>query len=345
MARNDVLIIGAGPSGLFAAAELARHGVKARLVEREVIDAVLYDLYLTFDSAAGDGAAPNRRWRRRSMPTIDDIWLAALTKDEDDAGSKNRFNLTVNIDGADAFRHDFLLGWNLTNQGGTGLQDGQAGLEHAEPTAPFDANQLTNSSVRLGLRGDDAWAPKHVMVIGRAQEAEIAAGRFVALAMATDIERWLSADGGEGKLTMPVRLVRAGTSNTLIRRVLLLVYTDRGSDTDTESDLKLQIHASGQLMLDQKITHDLNRVRAYWHFLPVERPFTRADVASKGGIRLSILGTDAWLPTTVFVFGLDAEEGPPREVVTLSAIPKWDLGWLSTDTSEGAPSVSLPVSN
>ena len=36
MTRNDVLIIGAGPSGLFAAAELARHGVEARLIEREV---------------------------------------------------------------------------------------------------------------------------------------------------------------------------------------------------------------------------------------------------------------------------------------------------------------------
>jgi 6-methylpretetramide 4-monooxygenase / 4-hydroxy-6-methylpretetramide 12a-monooxygenase len=35
MARNDVLIIGAGPSGLFAAAELVRHGVEARLVEQE----------------------------------------------------------------------------------------------------------------------------------------------------------------------------------------------------------------------------------------------------------------------------------------------------------------------
>ena len=34
--RHDVLIIGAGPSGLFAAAELARHGVEARLIEREV---------------------------------------------------------------------------------------------------------------------------------------------------------------------------------------------------------------------------------------------------------------------------------------------------------------------
>jgi 2-polyprenyl-6-methoxyphenol hydroxylase-like FAD-dependent oxidoreductase len=36
MARNEVLIIGAGPSGLFAASELARHGVDVRLVEREV---------------------------------------------------------------------------------------------------------------------------------------------------------------------------------------------------------------------------------------------------------------------------------------------------------------------
>jgi 2-polyprenyl-6-methoxyphenol hydroxylase-like FAD-dependent oxidoreductase len=34
MTRKDVLIIGAGPSGLFAAAEFARHGVKARLIER-----------------------------------------------------------------------------------------------------------------------------------------------------------------------------------------------------------------------------------------------------------------------------------------------------------------------
>jgi 2-polyprenyl-6-methoxyphenol hydroxylase-like FAD-dependent oxidoreductase len=33
--RNAVLIIGAGPSGLFAAAELIRHGVEVRLVERE----------------------------------------------------------------------------------------------------------------------------------------------------------------------------------------------------------------------------------------------------------------------------------------------------------------------
>src|SRR6202046_4140268 len=31
---TEVLVVGAGPSGLFAAAELARHGVKAHVVER-----------------------------------------------------------------------------------------------------------------------------------------------------------------------------------------------------------------------------------------------------------------------------------------------------------------------
>jgi 2-polyprenyl-6-methoxyphenol hydroxylase-like FAD-dependent oxidoreductase len=34
MTRNDVLIIGAGPSGLFAAAELIRHGAEVRLIEQ-----------------------------------------------------------------------------------------------------------------------------------------------------------------------------------------------------------------------------------------------------------------------------------------------------------------------
>jgi 2-polyprenyl-6-methoxyphenol hydroxylase-like FAD-dependent oxidoreductase len=33
-AEPDVVVIGAGPSGLFAAAELARHGVVARVLER-----------------------------------------------------------------------------------------------------------------------------------------------------------------------------------------------------------------------------------------------------------------------------------------------------------------------
>ena len=279
------------------------------------------------------------------MAAIDDVWLAALTKNEDDAGSRNRFNLTVDIDGSDVFTQDFLLGWNLSPQAPTGLGKGQAGLEEgAPPVAPFESNQLTNSSVRLGLRGDDAWAPQHVLTIGRAQ-SDFQPGRTVALAMETDIDRSLSADNDEGHLTMPIRLVGAGNDATVIRRVLLLVYTDRESDADTESDVTLQIAASGHLMVDEKITHDFDRVRAYWHFFDAASPFTRADIASKGSIHLGILGTDAWLPKTVFIFGLDTGTGRPNEVVTLVAIPKWDLGWLSTDPHEGASSLALPISN
>ncbi|MFZ0503593.1 MAG: FAD-dependent monooxygenase, partial [Chthoniobacterales bacterium] len=36
MPQTDILVIGAGPSGLFVAGELARHGIEVRLVERDV---------------------------------------------------------------------------------------------------------------------------------------------------------------------------------------------------------------------------------------------------------------------------------------------------------------------
>src|SRR5438067_13662371 len=98
-------------------------------------------------------------------------------------------------------------------------------------------------------------------------------------------------------------------------------------------------------MLDQKITHDFKEVRAHWHYLEVERPFTRADVVSKGAIHLSILGTDAWRPMTIFVFGLDTGVGRPGEVVSLSAIPQWEVGRLSTDPPQGARSVPLSLIN
>jgi hypothetical protein len=67
-------------------------------------------------------------------------------------------------------------------------------------------------------------------------------------------------------------------------------------------------------------------------------------MVANGSIRLSILGTDAWLPKTVFVFGLDTASGRPNEVVTLASVPEWELGWLSTDPSEGSASVLLQLS-
>ena len=141
---------------------------------------------------------------------------------------------------------------------------------------------------------------------------------------------------------MRLRLVGQGDGAMLIRRVLLVVYTSHQDNADTESDVQLQIAAGGTIVLSHKITHDFGRGKAYWHFLDVT-PFTRDDI-EPDGIDLSILGTDAWLPGAIFVFGVDTETGRPNEMVTLVAIRSWDLGWLSTDLGEGKPSVPLPLS-
>jgi hypothetical protein len=271
---------------------------------------------------------------------VDDLWLAALTRDENNAGSKNRFNLTVNLDGGDVLDQNFTLGI-------TGLGKGQAGLEESPEhplSTPFDLSLLTNSSIRLGIRGDDAWGPQHVLLFGHTQPA-FTPGRIIALAMETDLTLWLStdpSDGGGAHLTTRVRLVGVGSSTTVIRRVLFLVYTGGGSDVETTNSIVLQIAAGGALVLDQKMTDDLNKNLARWYFLDVEAPFTKGDIVSDG-INLSILGTDAWLPKSVFVFGLDTVTGRPNEVVTLVALPEWDLGWLSTDSTEGNSPIPLQL--
>jgi len=279
---------------------------------------------------------------------VDNLWLAALTKGNDDAGTNDRFNLTITVDGTDAVVRDFVIGWRMVRTGTTqalrtGLRDGQAGIENSNPLeTPFEAAGLTHSSVRLGIRGDDAWSPEHVLLIGRTQPA-FEPGRIIALAMETELGSSLSADNDEGHLTMPLRLVSPGNGATVIQRVLLLIYTDAGDDVETESSIQLQIGASAGVVLHQTITDNLNPFTARWYMLDVETPFTQGDMAANGSIRLRILGTDAWLPKTVFVFGLDTASGRPNEVVTLASVPEWELGWLSTDPSEGSASVLLPL--
>jgi hypothetical protein len=43
------------------------------------------------------------------------------------------------------------------------------------------------------------------------------------------------------------------------------------------------------------------------------------------------------------LFGLDTATGRPNAVVNLNAEPMRDLGWMSTDTTEGSSSVELTV--
>ncbi len=296
---------------------------------------------------------------------IDELWLATLTKDEDDAGTDaDHLNLVVNIDGVDIVDTDFPF---LTTDGplssGFGPDDedwlgqAQGALSGSIVSAvlkgmplgeSFDSDLLTNSSIRVGHGSDDAWGPSDILLFGTINAgADELKEAFVALAMETEIEPWLSTDSGEGKLTMPLRLVGRGTSDTLIHRVLLLTFTP-GNDRDTDDVISLQIATNTGIVLDQRITDteqdDLEPSMGNWYTLEAATPFSRNQIFDGGKIILAIEGKDAWKPQCVFLFGLDTPEGRPNNVVTLCALPNWNLGWLSRDLSEGKPNVDLPLS-
>ena len=86
------------------------------------------------------------------MAIFSNVFLAVISKNEDDAGTSNLLNLTINIDGDDVLDKDFEAD----------LDDGEAEAL-SEPTSlpiPFDSTALTNSS-RSG------WAFETTMPGGR----------------------------------------------------------------------------------------------------------------------------------------------------------------------------------
>jgi hypothetical protein len=278
------------------------------------------------------------------MSTIDVLWLAHLNRNIQNAGSDSRINLTINADGDDVLDRDF----------GSNVGDAEAYLNGGDQlAAPFESATLTNSSVRIGVRGDDAWAPGDVLVFGHSLP-EFQSGVAVPLVMETGLTDSLSTDPSEGPLTVPLRRVDPGTSSTIIRRVLLLVHTQwsgggvfPGGDTGTDSAIQLEVFAGENLVLREEIDDtsqsDLERGTSNWYVMDAPVPFTRGEVQAGGRIVLSILGDDAWKPQMLFVFGLDTASGRPNEVVSLVSRPVWGPRWMSTDSSEGDASVDLPV--
>lgn len=274
------------------------------------------------------------------MSTIDVLWLAHLNRNVEDAGSDSTINLTINVDGDDVLDNDY----------GSNVGDGEAYLNGgSQLDRSFDSSTLTDSSVRIGVRGDDAWGPGDIFVFGHSL-AEFASGVAVPLVMETGLTDSMSTDPTEGPLTVPLRRIEPGNSNTVIRRVLLLVHTQwasLGTDTGTDSAIQLEVFAGDNLVLREEIDDtsqpDLEKGSSNWYVMDAPIPFTRGQVQAGGRIVLSILGDDAWKPMVLFIFGLDTASGRPNQVVSLVSRPVWGPRWMSTDTSEGDPSVDLQV--
>lgn len=130
------------------------------------------------------------------MANVEKLSLVALTRSTSNAGSGDVLNVTIDIDGNDVVDENF---WQER-------ETGQGSFDEAEHTINnLETTHLTNSSIRLGTRGDDAWRPQHVMLLGR--------NAFVhfPFAMVTDSQA-LSTDTDEGHLSMPPFYSAAATA-------------------------------------------------------------------------------------------------------------------------------------
>jgi hypothetical protein len=268
-------------------------------------------------------------------------WLAALTRNTSNAGSDDRLEVTININATappNAFSTDIVI-IDLSFRKPQGKGFFEELLDPDGHSRTFDSQALNNSSVRVGTRGSDAWGPQHVMLLG-----ETDFGVVMPIAIETDIPSWfvLSTDYTEGRLSMPLRLVAAGESTMEINRLLLLVNTASGSNTDTNDDMQIQIASHDQLLFDDRIPRGTqDYLKTSWHFFDVLIPFTRAQV---NRVTLRTLGDDWWLPAHFILFGVGTPAGElPTKAVTLVSLPSWVGSGLSTDPSEGRETVDLPL--
>jgi hypothetical protein len=277
------------------------------------------------------------------------IWLGMRTRNRYEAGTDNSISLVVNQNGQDVVNVTF------PDTPQADQERGQANL-YAHPLGAgiLDPDQLGPTSIRVGIGGHDLWLPEHVVVWYEPQ-----AGPIVPLAMETDMQERLSTDSDEGVSSTPIRRVASGKPDVIIERLLMLMTSgpagaitpQAGTFLDlrsfgTDSPLQLQIAGQGGLILQYDIPNTPQRDQeideANLYLFPAPVPFTR-DTLAANAISLSIKGTNAWLPGAFFLFGLSPRRGRPTHLVPLVHLPRWELGWLSTDPEEGRESLALPL--
>ena len=271
------------------------------------------------------------------MATLKRLWLAMRTCNSPaHAGTHSPVVLIVNENGKERLHHTF----SDTHQ--DDQERGQANLYGLDVQAfNIDPGQLGHCSVRVGIRGGDQWWPEHFVLWGEDTD-----GVVEPLAAETDVSERLSTAHNEGHISLPLRRVEKGTANMAINQLLLLVITADVEDAGTHDPVELEVSSHGSTFahfeIPDKPQSHLQRAQANLHFVPVSSPFTKENL-TPDPVRLTITKDDAWLPASMFLFGLDHATGRPEHLVPLVYLPSWPHGWLSTDTSEGRPNVPLSL--
>ena len=289
------------------------------------------------------------------MPQIDTLSIGMITTVGSDSGTDSSIVLIINEGGEPLDAVHFTLPDTAQND----QEEGQANLYQIalSDTTPhegrtFDTQKLNDSSVRVGIRGSDAWSCGSCFVWGRSQD-----GIIVPLALNVAKQGFkaseqpvagLSTDPDEGRISFCVKRVQPGNDFTGVTRLILLLTTADQDNAETDNTITLKITDTlGQVLCNQTFTDtfqdDLERAQANFYYADVSGAIIKTNLTDQS-IELSINGDDAWLPSSLFLFGLDAREGETVTFVTpLVHLTEWPFGFLSTDTTEGTPSVTLPL--
>jgi hypothetical protein len=289
---------------------------------------------------------------------INRLWTAMLTRESRDSETDSSIHLSVNTNGVERLNHAF----SDTQQ--TDQERGIANLYDVDVTDNgIQSEQLTDSSIRLGINGDDAWRPQHVFVFGEGVTRP-GVNETQAVAIETEIDTTLSTDASEGPSSVPLHLVGHGSGSLAIRRLFILMRSqasDRPPEDGgisatavphedlTDAPLEIQIVSQGRLVVLFQIRdtpqEDLEFGEANFYTMPVIVPFTRAELESDA-ITLRIMGMDDYEPLSLFIFGADQAAGRPTSMVPLVSIPNWQqagLGVIDYDPTNGTGSVTLPL--
>ena len=279
------------------------------------------------------------------------LWTGMLTRGSNDSGTDSRIALIVNQNGATVLEHTFP---DTVQADQEASQANLYELNVAENN--IIPENLSDSSILVGIRGSDAWRPQHFFVWGeRLAPGPFGLREIVPLAIETDISTTLSTDDDEGSLTLALRRVAKGSSSMPINRLFMLLTTRGEPDDDliaeadsraTDSPIEIQIVSEGRLVVLSEIRDtpqdDLELGAANFYSAPVIAPFTRRSL-DDNSITLRLKGLDNWEPASLFIFGLDDAAGRPESIVPLVHLPRWPHGLLEADPTTGAASVTLEL--
>jgi len=277
------------------------------------------------------------------MTKINTIWIGMLTRNSPNyAGTDSPIVLIIDesgFSGSDRLQHTF----DDTPQ--RDQERGQANLyELSTASKIIEFEDLTNTSIRIGIRGSDIWYPEHIFLWGELENGII---QPLAIRLSIETTLRLSTDKEEGNLSNPIRLINRGEDDMEINRLLMLMTTADKKYAGTNSDIELQIPSGGNLVVDFEIPStpqdEQERGQANFYLIPVLTSFSKRDL-NNISVRLRIKGNDKWLPESVYLFGSNTiDDRTLSRLVPLVHISSWPHGWMSTDSSEGESSIPLTL--